>query len=231
MGRERNRVRLRRNLSPLLRTSAFSVAYLLSGATVVTALRNIDFSMDRGEVVGVVGPSGSGKSTLALALLGALPRNARVSGSIEFTGVTMSPVFQEPLLALHPMLTVRRQIHEALRAKRRWNKQQMRAEVENALHLAGLDPDRFGKAYPHHLSGGQRHRGLIAQAIAGQPDLIIADEPTASLDADSALAIIALLKSLQKQLHTAFLFITHSESLLPGFADRVLTMREGCLIG
>jgi peptide/nickel transport system ATP-binding protein len=230
-GRKNNRVRLRSNVIPLLRTGGLSVTYSIGPGPGVTAIREVDFSIDFCEVVGIVGRSGSGKSTLALALLRALPRNAGMSGAIEFSGDSMAPVFQEPLRALHPMLSIGRQIYEAVKARRGWDRQRCRDEVDKSLDLAGLNPHQFGKAWPHQLSGGQRHRAMIAQAIAGQPDLIVADEPMASLDADAAAGIIGLLKSLQKGLGTALLFITHSEGLLVGFAERVLTMSEGRLIG
>lgn len=187
--------------------------------------------MDRGEIAGVTGPSGSGKSTLALALLRALPRNARLSGAIEFSGGSMAPVFQEPSLALHPMLSIGRQIYEAVKARRGWDRRRCRDEADASLDLAGLDPKHFRRAWPHQLSGGQKHRALIAQAIAGQPDLIVADEPTASLDAAAAAGLIALLKDLRNRPGTALLFVTHSESVLAAFGGRVFTMREGRLIG
>jgi ABC-type glutathione transport system ATPase component len=230
MGREKNYAGLPDNAGPLLRTEALSVVYSVAPAAGIAAIQDVEFRMDRGEAVGIVGPSGSGKSTLALAVLGALPRNASVSGAIHFSGASMAPIFQEPSQALHPMLSVGRQIYEAVKARRGWNHRRCLEEVDASLDLVGLNARQFHKAWPHQLSGGQKHRALIAQAIAGQPDLIVADEPTASLDADAGAGIISLLNNLQKRLGTALLFITHSEGLLAGFAERVLTMREGRLI-
>ena len=223
--------RLRINVNPLLRTEGLSVTYSAHTGAAVAALRDVHFSLDRGEIVAITGPSGSGKSSLALALLRALPRNTRVDGVVEFTGSSISPIFQEPLLALHPMLCLGRQIYEAVKARRQWNHRRTSVEVENALELAGLDPSRFFKVWPHKLSGGQRHRALIAQAIAGSPDLIVADEPTSSLDADAAAEMVGVLRNLRDRFGTAILFITHSSALLPGFADRVLHMYEGQLVG
>jgi peptide/nickel transport system ATP-binding protein len=211
-------------LARLLRVNDLSVEYITSGRDSVCAVSHADLVMDRGEVVGIVGKSGSGKSTLALALLQALPRNARMHGTIEFLGDTIAPIFQEPMGALHPMLTVRKQVCEAAMARGRSH-----AEADQALRSVGL-PDDFRDAWPHHLSGGQRQRVLIAQAMVGRPSLIVADEPVASLDAESKGDVLEVMRSIQRELSAALIFITHSPTLLNGFTHRILRMDNGRLL-
>jgi ABC-type glutathione transport system ATPase component len=188
-------------------------------------LDRIDLSIDRGEVVGLTGSSGAGKSTLALAILSALPREARLEGSITWRGRHMAPVFQEPSGALHPMLSAGRQVMEAARVRCGGTARARRGLAESALADAGLDSRRVFSAWPHQLSGGERQRVLIAQAIVGRPELVIADEPTASLDATTRSGVLETLFGLG----TALLFITHSPDLLRGFASRILRLRDGRL--
>jgi peptide/nickel transport system ATP-binding protein len=188
-------------------------------------LDRIDMSIDPGEVVGLTGPSGAGKSTLAFAILNALPGNAAIEGSISWRGRHMAPVFQEPSGALHPMLTAGRQVMEAARVRCSGDARVMRSVAESALDDAGLDHRRVFSAWPHQLSGGERQRVLIAQAIVGKPDLMIADEPTASLDAATRSGVIDMLQGSG----AALLFITHSPDLLRGFATRTLCLRDGRL--
>lgn len=207
-------------MEPLLRLSGLSVSY--SGRDV---LRAIDLEIQPGEVVGLTGTSGAGKSTLALAILQALPPEAVVTGAIDYRGAYVGPVFQEPNGALHPMLTAGRQVMEAARV--RCGGGDLRALARIALSEAGLRPDRVFSAWPHQLSGGERQRVLIAQAIVGRPELLVADEPTASLDAETRCGVLETLKSLK----TSMLFITHSPDLLRGFAKRVLQLKDGRLHG
>ena len=209
-----------------MRITNLSVWYRAQSIERLQALHNINLTMDPGEAIGIVGASGSGKSTLALAILQALPRNADLHGLIERTGA-VAPIFQEPSGALHPLLTVGRQIAEAAYARHRCPMVRCRSEAEAALRQAGLDPREIYGAWAHQLSGGQRQRVLIAQAIVGQPQLIVADEPTASLDSITRAAILDLLKDLKNRLRMSLLFITHSPELLTGLTDRVVTMREG----
>lgn len=218
------------SMEPLLRVVNLSVGYCDSSSRPASALQNISFTMEPGEVIGITGASGAGKSTLALAILRALPRNAVTQGTIEFSGTAMAPVFQEPLGALHPLLTVGRQICEAARARRGWDGKHCRLAAETALRQAELEPHEVFGAWPHELSGGQRQRVLIAQAMVGTPDLVIADEPVASLDSVTQFAIMNLLKGLKARLGMAMIFITHSPSLGDAFADRMFTVREGHLM-
>jgi oligopeptide/dipeptide ABC transporter ATP-binding protein len=201
-----------------------------------------------GKTVGVLGESGSGKSTLAASLLAMLPRNAVVDGGAvlwrgrnlletdrrelaRVRGGEVSLIFQEPSLALHPTMRVGLQIEEVLRAHTRQSKSGREREVRDLLSaIFGTDVDRIYRSYPHQLSGGQRQRIAIAQAIVCKPTLLIADEPTASLDSVSQREILDLLTKLKKQRKLAILFITHAVELLNGFADRVAVMYGGRIV-
>jgi peptide/nickel transport system ATP-binding protein len=190
-------------------------------------LNGINLEIEPGEFVALQGPSGCGKSTLALALLNALPENAQRSGEVLRFGTIMAPVFQEASGALHPMLSVGRQVMEALRARRSLSRSERLRQAHAALESVGLDPHRYFDSWPHQLSGGEKQRALIAQAIVGSPDLVIADEPTASLDPVTREAIVILLRDLRTRMGLAMLWITHSALLIRDFDGRVLTMREG----
>ena len=207
-------------MEPLLRLNGVSVWY--SGLRV---LDRIDLVMAPGEAVAVTGPSGAGKSTLALAILNALPSEARIEGAIAYCGKHIGPVFQEPSGALHPMLSAGRQVMEVARTRCGGDSRSQRALAVEALGDAGLDPARVFGAWPHQLSGGERQRVLIAQAIVGRPELLIADEATASLDAETRSGVLDTLRTLGSSL----LFITHAPHLLRGVVHRTLRMRDGRL--
>jgi ABC-type glutathione transport system ATPase component len=211
-------------------------------------LEEVTFSIDAREIVGVSGPSGSGKTTIAMALLGLLPADATVSGTIVFggrdlgaigerarsaiRGAEIGIVFQESALALNPLLTVGAQIGDVVRAHTRSDRQETRGRVLAAMQEVGLTEDttRIYEAYPHELSGGQRQRILIAQAIVCRPALVIADEPTASLDAAVRDEILRLIRRLNEQQGTAFLIISHSAEVLARTARRVLVMNRGRIV-
>jgi oligopeptide/dipeptide ABC transporter ATP-binding protein len=221
------------------------VAYGRRGGGVWRALSGVSFGVDAGEIVAVLGESGSGKSTLAAALLRLLPANGRITGGeilLEGTDVVrmdavglrrvrgggVSIIFQEPSLALHPTIRVGEQVGEVLRAHGMRTKRERgeRAREILAKVFTG-DVERIFSSYPHELSGGQQQRVLIAQAIACEPALVIADEPTASLDSPTQREILALFRSLRDALGIAFIFITHNPALLAGFADRVMVLYAG----
>ncbi len=205
----------------------------------------MSLSIDAGEIVGLSGPSGCGKTTLALSLVGLLPADTQVSGSISFDGrelrglqdedlesirgARIGLVFQESALALNPVLTAGAQIVEVVKAHARCTHDDALERARQALVDVGFgeERERIFNAYPHELSGGQRQRILIAQAIVCRPALVIADEPVASLDYDSRADVLALIRSLNEQSGTSFLLITHSPEVLACTADRVIEMRAG----
>jgi oligopeptide/dipeptide ABC transporter ATP-binding protein len=212
------------------------------------ALHGVSFEVPRQSVTGVLGESGSGKTTLALALTQLLPRSAKVlSGSIIFQGQELlklgerqmqrirgagiGMIFQEPGLSLNPVLRAVDQVAEVIRAHRPCRTDQRRQQALTLLAEVGLEKDRHvAEAYAHQLSGGQRQRLLIAQALAAEPALLIADEPTASIDAVLKLQLKALLKRLQRQRKLSMLFITHNPGDLATFADRVVVLYRGRLL-
>lgn len=211
-----------------------------------SALRGIDFEIRRGEIVGLMGESGSGKSTAALALLGLLPETARVTGSAMFRerellssserewekirGTDIALVFQEPEIALNPVMRAGDQVAEVIRAHQNWGGRRCRDEARAALARVGLADERIFLAYPHQLSGGQRQRVVLAQALACEPALLIADEPTASLDARSQADFLALLKNLRDASGLTVLLISHSPEVQASIADRVVILKEGQIL-
>ena len=202
-------------------------------------------SIEAGEIVGVSGPSGCGKTTLALSLLGLLPNDVTVSGSIRFAGRELRDmeerdlqairgagigiVFQESALALNPLLTAGAQIAEVVLAHAACTRSDAIARAHAVMADAGFgrERDRIFKAYPHELSGGQRQRILIAQAIVCRPALVIADEPVTSLDDATRAEVLTLIRTLHEQSRTSFLLITHNAGVLASMADRVIEMNAG----
>jgi oligopeptide/dipeptide ABC transporter ATP-binding protein len=231
----------------LLRICRLSVSYLSRGNSPVMVLRELDLEIAAGEVVGILGESGCGKSTLARSIIRLLPAGARVKGSVLFRnhdllalpekqlrrirGARISLIQQEPGLALSPVMRVGDQIGEVILAHRRLTRKARRLEIESILAAVNLaDVERIYAAYPHQLSGGELHRVAIAQALACRPDLIIADEPTRSLDVTVQAEILGVLQNLNQTFGTAILFITHNPALLAGFADRVAVMYAGRVV-
>jgi peptide/nickel transport system ATP-binding protein len=224
-----------RNLSVVFRTEAGRVQ----------ALDDVSLHVSRDEVLGIVGESGCGKSTLGMSIMGLLPASATVEqGGVLLAGedlVRMSRhelekvrgsrigmVFQEPMTALNPVMTVGRQIAEVLRTHQPVSKQQAMARALDLLDLVGLpDPRRQASSYPHQLSGGMRQRVVIAIAIACEPEVLIADEPTTALDVTVQAQILDLLKRLQESVGLAIVLITHDLSVISHVADRVAIMYAG----
>ena len=213
----------------------------------ITALRGANFDVGQGEIVGLLGESGCGKSSTALAILGLLPSSARCEGSIRFhgqelralperemekiRGAEISLISQEPALALNPVLSIRWQVSEVLRAHGKNSGSRSQAEVDVMLERVGLkDVVRIGSAYPHELSGGQRQRVAIAQVLACKPALVIADEPTASLDAVIQAEILDLFLALRQALQCGFLFISHNPAILQRICNRILVMYAGQIV-
>ena len=232
----------------ILEVRDLRVVYEQRDGEVWHVLNGVSLTVGAGEIVAVLGESGSGKSTLAASLLRLLPVNGRiVSGEILLDGADVvrtdtvelrrlrggraSIVFQEPSLALHPTMQIGAQICEVLRAHGTLNKRKQRERAREILAKMFLgDIERIFSSYPHELSGGQQQRALIAQAIACEPALVVADEPTASLDARTQREILELFESLRHEFGIAFIFITHNPRLLAGFADRVLVLYAGKVV-
>jgi microcin C transport system ATP-binding protein len=239
------------NARPLLDVRNLSVTFAGRGrAPPVEAVRGVTFALDRGETLALVGESGSGKSVTALSILQLLPYPLaahRADSSIRFAGeelVGASPeqlrrvrggriaiVFQEPMTSLNPLHTLERQVAEILLVHRRMSTREARERTLELLRMVGL-PDaesRLG-AYPHQLSGGQRQRVMIAMAIANEPDILIADEPTTALDVTIQAHILALLRELRDQLGMALLLITHDLTIVSKMAERVAVMTQGEIV-
>jgi microcin C transport system ATP-binding protein len=223
------------------------------GTQAALAVRGVSFGVERGETVALVGESGSGKSVTALSILQLLPYpNARhPTGKIIFDGRVLlnavdgsgavkmetirgnriAMIFQEPMTSLNPLHTIEKQISETLFLHKGLNKEQARARTLELLRLVALpEPEKRLNAYPHELSGGQRQRVMIAMALANDPDILIADEPTTALDVTIQAQILALLKDLQKKLGMALLLITHDLGIVRHMADRVCVMKQGEIV-
>ena len=236
-------------MEPILQVANLSVRFQMPGGA-VDAVKNVSFDITRGETVALVGESGSGKSVSALSVLQLLPyplaRHPKES-SIRFKGQELvgadqqtlrevrgdqiSMIFQEPMTSLNPLHTVEKQIRETLVLHKGMSKDQARQRTLELLNLVGI-PDAVKRlsAYPHELSGGQRQRVMIAMALANEPDLLIADEPTTALDVTIQAQILKLLKELQRELGMAMLMITHDLGIVRKMADKVCVMTQGEIV-
>ncbi len=234
---------------PLLRIANLGVNFRGDQGK-VAAVKNVSFDIGLGETVALVGESGSGKSVTALSILQLLPYPAAThskGSSIVFKGRELmgaeprelrdvrgdqiSMIFQEPMTSLNPLHTVEKQINETLFLHKGMNRDQARARTLELLKLVGI-PDAVKRlsAYPHELSGGQRQRVMIAMALANEPDLLIADEPTTALDVTIQAQILNLLKELQAKLGMAMLLITHDLGIVRKMADKVCVMTQGEIV-
>ncbi len=233
---------------PLLSVRDLSVAFHQQGGTSL-AVDRISFEIRRGECVALVGESGSGKSVSALSILKLLPypTASHPSGSIRFKGRELlslsendireirgndiSVIFQEPMTSLNPLHTVGAQIGEALQLHNRISNGMVRARTLELLRQVGIpDPETRMGSYPHQLSGGQRQRVMIAMALANEPDLLIADEPTTALDVTVQAQILSLLADIRTRLGMSLLFITHDLGIVRRIADRVCVMNGGKIV-
>ena len=236
---------------PLLSVRDLSIAFRRSGSggQETLAVDHISFDIAKGETLALVGESGSGKSVTALSILKLLPYPAarHPSGEIIFKerdllqlserdirqvrGDDITIVFQEPMTSLNPLHTIEKQIGEILLLHRGLTGAAARARTLEVLTQVGIpDPQSRLNSYPHQLSGGQRQRVMIAMALANEPDLLIADEPTTALDVTVQAQIIALLKDIQKRLGMSLLFITHDLGIVRKLADRVCVMKDGKIV-
>ena len=229
----------------LLEVQDLHVAYHSRAGERIPALDGVSFDVRPRETLGVLGESGSGKSTLASALLRLLPGNAEIQrGAVLFEGLDLlraepralerirgariALIFQEPSLALHPTLRIDEQICDVLASHQSSSRQALRGKTLQILEeFFPVESARIANSYPHQLSGGQQQRVLIAQAIACGPSLIVADEPTASLDPTTQNEILSLFHALRKKFNLSLILITHNPALLTGLADRVLVLYAG----
>jgi microcin C transport system ATP-binding protein len=217
------------------------------GGVLTEAVREVSFDLHAGETLAIVGESGSGKSVTALSTVGLLPENARVTGSVTYRGTEMtradartlrrvrgndiSFIFQEPMTSLNPLHPILRQIGESLALHQGLTGAAARARTLELLEQVGIrDPEARLGAYPHQLSGGQRQRVMIAMALANDPDILIADEPTTALDVTIQAQILALLADLQRARRMSMLFITHDLNIVRRIADRVAVMQGGRIV-
>jgi len=235
-------------VSPLLAVRNLAVSFAVDGGD-VAAVRNVSFTLDRGETLGLVGESGSGKSVTALSIVQLLPypKARHPAGSIVFQdrelvgapetelqrvrGDRIAMIFQEPMTSLNPLHTLEKQVNESLRVHRGLSRAAARARTLELLRLVGLpEAERRLDAYPHQLSGGQRQRVMIAMALANEPDVLIADEPTTALDVTIQAQILALLRELQAKFGMALLLITHDLAVVRKMAERVCVMQAGEIV-
>ncbi|MFV0372820.1 ABC transporter ATP-binding protein [Microbacterium sp.] len=232
---------------PALEVRDLGVEFWVGDAWAVAA-HHVSYDLMPGHVLAIVGESGSGKSTSSMAIMGLLPQNARVTGSAKLGGrelVGAAPealrkvrgegiaaIFQEPMTALNPVYTIGFQIGEALQTHRPGTtRNQAKARAIELLDLVDMpDPKKAFDSYPHQLSGGQRQRAMIAQSIALDPRVLIADEPTTALDVTVQAEILDLLRDLHQKLDSAIVLITHDMGVVADMADEVIVMKDGAVV-
>ncbi len=215
---------------------------------VVKAVDGVSLYLKPGETLGVVGESGCGKSVTALSILRLIPEPGRiVNGQVlyrgrnilemdeeevrEIRGGAISMIFQDPMTSLNPVLRIGDQIEEAMTAHRKFTKEQARTRTVELLRQVGIPaPESRARDYPHQFSGGMRQRAMIAMALANEPSILIADEPTTALDVTIQAAILALLRQLNQQLGTAIILITHNLGVVAGICRRVAVMYAGHIV-
>ncbi|MCR4763310.1 MAG: ABC transporter ATP-binding protein [Lachnospiraceae bacterium] len=213
----------------------------------VKAVNGISFNLDRGKVLGIVGESGSGKSVTAYSIMQILAGTGKiVSGSIKYDGQELvgsgermmktirgnkiSIIFQDPMTSLNPTYTIGHQLMEAILLHTDRNKQQARERAVEMIRLVGInEPEKRMKQYPYEFSGGMRQRIMIAMALACEPDILIADEPTTALDVTIQAQILDLMSSLQKELGMAIIMITHDLGVVAQMCDEVIVMYAGSI--
>ena len=222
--------------------------YIRQRKTTVHAVDGVSLRVEQGETLGLVGESGCGKTMTAMSIMKLLPNGGYIAGgSIKLGGQDIVPydddemrrirgnevavIFQDPLTSLNPTMTIGNQIAESLRIHRGWNREQAMTRAEEVLGVVGMPrpKERLGQ-YPHQLSGGLRQRVMIAMALACEPKLLIADEPTTALDVTIQAQILSLLDALKREFRMAVLLITHDLGVIAGRADRVCVMYAGKIV-
>ena len=231
---------------PVLRVDDLSIDFWVDG-TWYPAVEGASFTLAAGEVLAIVGESGSGKSTVAINLMGLLPSNSHVRGSIKLgdrqvvgapervlrhlRGEDIAVIFQEPMTALNPVYTIGFQIAEMLRTHTSMAPRAARARAIELLRMVEIpDPERRVDSYPHQLSGGQRQRAMIAQSLACDPKILLADEPTTALDVTVQAEILKLMRDLKERIDASIILITHDMGVVADMADRILVMKDGKLV-
>ena len=231
---------------PVLEVRGLSVDFGVDKKWVPAAI-GLNYEVRAGEVLAIVGESGSGKSASSMALLGLLPSNSRVTGSVKLAGKELlgadeaniravrgkevAVIFQEPMTALNPVYTVGAQIVETVRLHSEVSPDEARLRALRMLELVELpDPEKAFRSYPHQLSGGQRQRAMIAQSLSCDPKLLIADEPTTALDVTVQAEILDLMRHLRNKLDSAIVLITHDMGVVADLADRIAVMRRGVIV-
>jgi peptide/nickel transport system ATP-binding protein len=227
----------------VLKVADYSIDFWVEGVWYPAAI-DMNFEVNAGKVLAIVGESGSGKSTTAMGLMDLLASNARISGSVKINGQEMvgakpsqlrkargrevAYIFQEPMTALNPVYTIGFQIVETLRNHFDMGPKEARARAIELISMVEIpNPEASFDKYPHQLSGGQRQRALIAQSLACDPGLLVADEPTTALDVTVQAEILDLIRSLQDRLNSAILLITHDMGVVADLADDILVMKDG----
>jgi peptide/nickel transport system ATP-binding protein len=231
---------------PVLQVRDFTVEFWVDGAWYPAAV-NMNFDLQAGKTLAIVGESGSGKSTTALGIMDLLASNARMSGSVKvkgselvgvaksqlrkFRGREVAYIFQEPMTALNPVYTIGFQIVETLRTHFDMGPKTAKARAIELITLVEIpNPELSFDKYPHQLSGGQRQRAMIAQSLACDPALLIADEPTTALDVTVQAEILDLMRGLRTKLNSAILLITHDMGVVADMADEILVMKDGLTV-
>ncbi|MBU3716222.1 MAG: ABC transporter ATP-binding protein [Candidatus Nanopelagicaceae bacterium] len=231
---------------PVLKVKNFTVEFWVDGVWYPAAV-DMNFELNPGRVLAIVGESGSGKSTTALGIVNLLSSNARMSGSVKvkgqemvgarpqvlrkFRGKEVAYIFQEPMTALNPVYTIGFQIVETLRTHFDMGPKEARARAVELLTMVDIpNPEGSFDKYPHQLSGGQRQRAMIAQSLACDPGLLIADEPTTALDVTVQAEILDLMHNLKNKLNSAILLITHDMGVVADMADEILVMKDGYVV-
>jgi peptide/nickel transport system ATP-binding protein len=233
--------------APVLSVKNLGVEFFVGGGWAAAA-KHVTYDLHPGKVLAIVGESGSGKSTSSMAIMGLLPKNARIQGSAKLAGRELigarddvirsvrgegiAAIFQEPMTALNPVYTIGFQISESLLTHRPGMTRKQ--AKERAIELLGLvempDPEKAYNSYPHQLSGGQRQRAMIAQSISLDPRVLIADEPTTALDVTVQAEILDLLRNLHEKLDSAIILITHDMGVVADMADDVMVMKDGDVV-
>jgi peptide/nickel transport system ATP-binding protein len=231
---------------PVLQVSKFNIDFWVEGVWYPAAI-DMNFDVQAGKVLAIVGESGSGKTSIAMGLMDLLASNARVSGSVKVNGVEMvgakksllrktrgadvAYIFQEPMTALNPLYTIGFQIVETLRTHYDMGPQEAKTRAIELISMVEIpNPEASFNKYPHQLSGGQRQRAMIAQSLACDPGLLVADEPTTALDVTVQAEILDLIRNLRDKLNSAILLITHDMGVVADLADHILVMKDGLTV-